>query len=74
MTENLSSFSHKAAISLALLAVPQEILSSFTVYCSLDPEILAIFLFLEGSRGFIMSVVFSYSCLTAQSAQEGSER
>lgn len=52
LTENLSSFSHKAAISLALLAVPQEIVDSFTVCCSLDPEIFAIFLFLEGSRFF----------------------
>lgn len=48
----MSSFLHKAAISLALLVVPQEILDSFPVYCSLDPEILAIFLFLESSRDF----------------------
>lgn len=75
MTKNLSSFSHKAAISLALLALLQEMLNSFTVYCRLDPEILAIILFLERLAGiFVMSVIFSYSCLTVQSAQEGSER
>lgn len=40
----------QVAISLAPLAVPQEILHPCTAYCSLDPEILLIFvLFLEGS-------------------------